>query len=145
MVAFAAKSRPFTQAADSRKWLWLMLRASRAKTSHGFGGERNWDTELFQRGAVCCGHHTGLICSDVSSNTLIRLHRKKKEVEDANPHVSRKTQFQLFSELCRCSCYDSEQFLRRLKKFPHLTNIICPLFTSWWQFLQNQSMQIAWL
>lgn len=41
MVAFAAKSRLFSPTADSRKQLWLKLRAPRAKSSHGFGEERN--------------------------------------------------------------------------------------------------------
>lgn len=81
MAAFVWKNRLFSQIADSRQCLWFMLlRASRAEPSRGLGEERNRDTKLSSfKGVlcVCCGHHTGPGCSDVSTNTLIMLYRKK--------------------------------------------------------------------
>ena len=144
MVAFVWENGLFSPVAASWQRRWFTpLRACRAEPSHGFGEQRNQDTHLplSQRR---CGHRAGLTCSDVSRDTSIIPCAEKNEVEDVKPHASRKTQFRMFSELWRRSCYDSEQFLRRVKKFPRL-NIIYPLFTRWWLFLENQSMQTAWL
>lgn len=144
MVAFVWKNGPFSQIADSRQCLWFMLlRVSRAESSQGFGRREKprQKPPFFQRGAVGT---TQVQSAPTCPVTRWLCRTQKNEVEDVKPHASRKTQFQVFSELWRWS-YDSEQFLRGVKKFPRLTNIICPLFTSWWLFLWHQSMQAAWL
>lgn len=79
-VAFVWKNGLFSQIADSRECLWFMLlRASRAESYHGFGEERSRDTKLSSFKAVLCAVGTTQVWSAPTCPVTHRLCRTEKK------------------------------------------------------------------